>query len=129
MAEFHDGQDLPFIAGSDLRTHQFKAVRLSAAHKVDVASGAASRGIGILLNKPNTDEGATVRVNGSAPYVAGAAVTAGDELILGTTGFLINGTTVASGSVRFVWGVSRTTVVSGGVGELVFQPLYKSAFA
>lgn len=129
MGEFQDGQDVTYKAGADLRTHQYKALRLSDDNTVDVASGTAVKTIGILMNKPNTGEGATVRIYGEAPFVAGGTVNQGDELSNGsTTGHLV-ATTVGSGVTRYLLGTAKADVASGGNGLMTVTPMYRSAFS
>lgn len=76
-------------AGADLRGAQYKAI--AVAGTVAAANSAA---LGILQNKPNTGEGASIAVAGHMKGVAAAAVTAGARLKVTTSGYL---TTVASG--------------------------------
>jgi hypothetical protein len=76
-------------AGADLRTMQYKVVVVAGT--IAAANDAA---IGVLQNKPNMNEGATVAVMGHMKGYAAAAITAGARLKVTTSGYL---TTVASG--------------------------------
>lgn len=79
MSTQSNGTDLSFVAGADLSTHQFKAVKLSAAKTV-VLAGLGEAAIGVLQNKPGNGESATVRVYGVTKIKAGGAIAAGDAI-------------------------------------------------
>lgn len=64
------------IAGEDLRTHQYKFVKISAARTVALC-GSGERPYGILQNKPNTDEAAEVMVLGVSNLIASGVVAYG----------------------------------------------------
>ena len=66
--------DLPLKAAADLRTHQYKFVKLDANGNVVLCSAAGERVLGILQNKPNTGETATVRIIGISKIVCSAAI-------------------------------------------------------
>jgi hypothetical protein len=70
---------------------------------------------GILINKPGTNEHATVGYVGEMPYAAGAALTAGDKLTVTTSGWFI-----AADSSDPVVGQTKTTATSGSVGTGFF---------
>ncbi len=69
-----------FNAGADLRTHQFKFVKLDANGDVILASAAGESCVGVLLNKPNTGEQAEVCVHGICKVQADAALNEGDRI-------------------------------------------------
>jgi hypothetical protein len=82
-------------AGADLRTHQFKCLRVdtAAAGQCILASASTQPVIGILGNKPNTGEAAEVITEGFTKGMAGAAIaTAGLELMANASGKLITAT-------------------------------------
>lgn len=66
-------------AAADLGNQQYHFVRAPAAGTVNVASeaaGGANDLIGVLQNKPNTDQAATIAYFGESKIVAGGALTA-----------------------------------------------------
>ena len=99
-------------AGQDLTACQYKAVAIGGT--IAAANTAA---VGILQNKPKINEDAAVAFAGRSYYVAGAAVTAGAQLSVTTSGYMI--TTVASGSSPC--GKALAAVASGGRGEGIFN--------
>jgi len=81
-----------FKAGADLSTHQFKAVKLTAADTVGLCSAAADTAIGILQNKPKANEAAAVMHLGRTQALAdgsGTAIAAGDYLGTNASGVLV----------------------------------------
>lgn len=75
----------PFKAAGDLSTKQFYFVKLSAAHTVDVCSGATDKPIGVLQNKPSAaGQEAEVCVVGWTKVSSNGSVSAGD--LIGTSG-------------------------------------------
>ena len=81
MATFGDVTAYTVRAAADLRTSQYHIMRFSAAAQTNIAShsGAASTAgpIGVLLNKPNSGQAATIGFFNESKVVAGAAITAG----------------------------------------------------
>jgi hypothetical protein len=72
-----------FEAGADLRTHQFKFVKLSADDTVILCAAATDKPIGVLQNKPNTGESAEVMLVGITKVQVDEALVAGD--LIGTS--------------------------------------------
>src|SRR5438445_2050137 len=106
MAEFGRYETITLQAAADLRTNQYQVVRQSAAQNCNVASDPAnSSAIGVLMNKPNTNQLATVAYFGKAKVMVGAAVTAGDRLSYNGSGRVI---TTVSGS-NMVVGIALET--------------------
>lgn len=81
------------VAGADLSAAQYKAVNISG-----VLATSATNGIGILQNKPQANEHATITIVGVTKALGAAALTAGSFVgYSGTTsGFLA---TVTSGGI------------------------------
>lgn len=103
-------------AGADLNSGggtgaQYKAVAVGGTI---AATGTAA--IGLLQNKPKTNEDATVGYFGHMKAVAGAAVTAGARLIVTTSGYVIT----AVGAV-IPCGRALATASSGAVVEGLFD--------
>lgn len=61
------------IAGADLRTKQYYAVKQNSDGEVVVAA-AGEKALGILQNAPNENQAATVAVAGISKWVAGGVV-------------------------------------------------------
>lgn len=95
-------------ASQDLRTHQFKPVDLSGG--VGVTSLLS---VGILQNKPNTGDHATLAYRGQLKAYAGAAIVSGALIGVTASGFII--TVTGSASV----GYAKTTAASGDLFEFV----------
>lgn len=70
-----------FQAVADLRTSQYHIMRFSAADQVNIASNGAALStvgaIGVLQNKPNSGQFATIQDAGVSKVVAGSSITAG----------------------------------------------------
>lgn len=100
-------------AGENLTGSQFHAIALDDGK---VAANGKEAG-GILLNKPNTSEHASLNVMGVSRYAAGAAVAAGARLTATTSGWLVT----ASSGTYVVGRNLGTAVTSGSLGRGVFN--------
>ena len=123
-AEFGEQQTIPgFKAGNDMSALQYRAVRPSAAgvtmmcSETAVTSLGAQQYIGVLQNKPKTDEAATVAFAGLSKAVAGAATTANMLATHNASGQLIN---AVSGAVV----VGRFLEAAGAAGDVVTVLLF-----
>lgn len=104
------------LANADLRTAQFLCVKLvNDSGKAEVALNTTSGGkiAGILQNKPNTDEPADVQVVGVSKAVAGAAITAGVNVMSDAAGKVILAATAGSTMV----GIALTS--AGALNEII----------
>lgn len=110
MAVMQTRDTRTFVAGEDLSSAQFKFVTLEADGQVDLADAAGERAVGVLLNKPAAGKAATVAMTGKVMVVAGAAVTAGDQIQTDAAGDAI---TAAAGDV--VMGYALEDAVDGQV--------------
>lgn len=100
-----------FIASGDHSGLQYHIVELVAAHEVSAA--AANLGIGVLQNKPQNDEHATVAMEGITKCKAGGAVAVGNYITSAGSGWA---TAVLSGlSTKTVLGRALTAAASGSV--------------
>lgn len=97
-------------AGADLSTQQYKCVTVSGT----IAS-TPGNSIGVLINKPKSGEAARVAFQGHMKAIVGAAVTAADELVVTTSGYLITNATSTSGIV----GKALKSAASGALVEFV----------
>ena len=80
MAVMQSRDTRTYVAGEDLSAAQFKFVTLEADGEIDIADAAGERALGVLQNQPAAGKAATVCMTGKVMVVAGAAVTAGDEI-------------------------------------------------
>ena len=104
-------------ANADLRTKQYHILRATAAGVTDQASnpgGGPDDIIGILGNKPNTDQGAMVVHGGEYKVVAGAAVTANAMITTNSSGRAVSGA-VTSGD----WALGQALEAAAADGDLM----------
>lgn len=100
-------------ASADLRTHQYKWVKLSGAGTVTVCAASTDEPIGVLLNKPNTGEAAEIATDGIVKVVAGAAITAGAALMSDASGRAI--TAATAGNKTF----GKALEAASGAGQVI----------
>jgi len=106
--------DESFIAGEDLSSSQFCAVKLSAANTV-VLCGVGEQAVGILQNAPTSGQAATVRVLGSSLMKANGPFAFGDVLaVVAATGKV---DTASAASHNFA--VGQAWAASGAANDLV----------
>jgi len=100
-------------AAADLSSFQYHIMRLSAANTVNVASQDTNSGmVGVLLNKPESGEAASIQYAGMGKVYAGAAITAG--AILTNNG---SGRAVAAGSGDMA--CARALEAAGAAGDII----------
>jgi hypothetical protein len=85
MATYREALVVSFVAGADLRNYPFAPVRLDATGRV-VLAGANERAIGILQNKPNNGEAASVMLYGISKAVAAGAISIGSPVVAAADG-------------------------------------------
>lgn len=98
-------------AGADLQTFQYRACAIGGT----LATGVNARGI--LQNKPDNGEDATLAYQGRSKFQAGGAVSAGAKLTVSSGGFM---TAAASGDA-VVGFAEDAAVTSGSYGHGVFN--------
>lgn len=77
---------LTYIAGADLSSSQFLAVKAGATvGQVVLCTAATDRAIGVLQNKPKSGQEAAVMVLGVTKWVANAGLSVDNGLTLGAT--------------------------------------------
>lgn len=79
MATQSNGVDITLLAAADLTGKQFHFVKVDSAGKAALAA-LGENAVGVLQNKPNTGQAATIRVFGRSKMVADAAVAAGASI-------------------------------------------------
>lgn len=80
------------VAGADLSSSQFLAVKADTADGDAVLAGAGEMAVGILQNKPGNTEEATVAVAGIVKAKAGASVTQGTPVSVNASGKIVTAT-------------------------------------
>jgi hypothetical protein len=90
---------------------QFHAIAFNDSKLANNPSEAS----GILLNKPNTNEFATICIDGEQRFAAGAAITAGDKITVTTSGWFVS----ASSSYGVI-GEAKYSATSGSIGTGIF---------
>lgn len=98
-------------AGGDLTGAQFKLVKISSG--AVVLCGAGENAIGVLVNKPNTGEAASVQIGGIAKVQADAALATTGTKIMSSA----DGQAAAATSTNHVIGMTVTTAAAAA--ELV----------
>lgn len=101
---------IAITAGADLSAQQYKVVTVSGTIAATNATA-----LGVLQNKPKSGEHANVAYAGHLKAYAGAAVAAGAEVVVTTSGYLITNATSTSGIV----GKAITAAASGALVEFV----------
>ena len=119
--EFQRVEARAAVATQDMRTKQYRALRASAAGECQIASNAVlapGEIIGVLQNKPNSGQNATVGYAGVSKVYCGSTVTANRMITIQASG---QATNAASGDYAF--GFALGAGVSGEVvSALLFQP-------
>jgi len=105
-------------AAADLRTHQYKFVKLDANGNVVLCSAAGERPYGVLQNKPNTGETAVVRIMGVTKIVVSAAIATPNQIATDNAGLAKAASRLvqATGNASNVAGFLRRA--SGGANEI-----------
>lgn len=116
---------LEFTATSewDLSTRQYAGVAVSTTvnNAVHVASQVGISVAGVVQNKPSSGQAARVRTHGITKGLAGAAITRGDRVDVGATGYFR--TTISSNYA----GLALETVVTSGTFKMILNPQYAGA--
>ena len=111
--------DIPLKAAADLRTHQYKWVKLDAAGNVVLCAAAGERPFGVLQNKPNLGETASVRILGLSKAVASAAIATPNPVSTDAAGLTKAATRLvaASGNASNVSGFAQRP--AGAINEIM----------
>lgn len=103
-----------FVASGDLSALQFRVVDLVGQFKIGHAT--AGRGYGVLLNKPQTGEHATVAVRGEVQARVGSGgVAAGDLVTAAVSGWI---TGYVAGTIVDLLGRATTACASGHIAVI-----------
>jgi hypothetical protein len=113
---------LSFIADADLTSAQYRIVDLTST-KLNVDCAAASGGIGVLKNKPQDTEHASVVVRGVTKVQAGASVSLGNFVKSAASGYAVP---VGSGTTtQRVIGRALEAISSGMVGSILLTGVFQ----
>ena len=119
--EFMEVVARTLLATQDMRLTQYRALRESAAGQCQVASNniqSPKETIGVLLNKPNSGQNASVGYSGVGKIVCGSTVTQGRMITCQQSGQATDAT-----SGNFAFGLALEAGVSGEtIKALLFQP-------
>lgn len=118
MSKFIEGNHFSAPAGADLRTFQYKAVKLNSSGQVVAATAATDVIIGVLDNTPNTGELASVWVrssHGTFKIVLGGTVAVGDAVTANASSLGITTTTAGNQII----GYAVQAGVSGDIIEVM----------
>jgi len=105
-----------YVAENDLSSDQFKLLELSADFQVDVIDGADDHVIGVLQNKPEAGQHASVAILGATKVLAGDTISAGDLWKANATGFAV----AASSGDDGVLGIAESGASSGYPFSAIF---------
>ena len=109
-------QYLTMVADEDLSSGQYHFVYVSGDNLCKQRNGKGAPGIGVLNNKPQSGEHATVVVEGLTRVFAGGTITAGNWITASASG-----TGIAVSSGEYIFGKAITGVASGGHFQCLIQ--------
>ena len=96
MSDFANVVTRTATAARDMRTMQYTIQRAAAAGTVDISSNAAASHllgpIGVVTNKPNSGQAATIAYAGEVKVIAGGTVTANALVTTNASGRAANAT-------------------------------------
>lgn len=110
MAYEIPGFSFTLVAGADLTAKQFHFVDVNSSGAAIVPTGAGARTVGVLQNKPDSGEAATIVNSGIVMVVAGDDVTRGANVQTDVAGKVID-----AGSGDVLVGVALEAGASGEV--------------
>jgi len=108
-------------ASADLSAKQYTAVKASGVNTVTSVAAATDAVLGVLQNKPTSGQEAEITHTGVTKMLAGAAVTAGAEVMCDTSGRAI--TAVTTGNR--ILGIALETAANAN--EVIAVLLYSGA--
>lgn len=110
MSYSNNPQRRPYVAGADLSSKRYYAVKLGTDAQEVVLCGDGEKAVGLLQNKPVENKGATVAVGGVAKGIAGGVIAKGAQVASDGNGKLV---TAASGD--FVIGTAEVLTADGDI--------------
>lgn len=118
MSQQNVNQKITMIAGADLSNNIYNLVKLGTTEDTIVLAGSDDRVIGVLDNKPKSDEQASVIISGTAKVKAGGTIAYGDYVVSNASGQAIKRTTESN-----VVGIALEAGASGDIIEILLMPL------
>ena len=106
-------ETITVVASQDLTGHQFKAVGLHGGVGTTAALAA-----GILQNKANTNDHATLAYRGHVKALTGAAINSNAPVTVNASGFMVTYTPAGSGGLGAV-GRCLTQAASGDMTDFI----------
>lgn len=116
------GRLVTFVAVADFSASQFRFVNTDANGKASLPT-AGGRAVGVRQNKPKTNEGATVMIDGISIVEAGAAVANGANVTSDAAGRAI---TAAAGN-EILGHALETAPAAGVMIAVVLRPAGRNA--
>jgi len=116
-------------AEADLSGYQYCVVAQGVNERHIRICTTALEPLGVLVNKPLSGEAGSVIEMGVATLVAGAAITAGELLVVADALGRVGPASLTAGTVAHVIGRARTTVTAAGqkVQALIYPMIYGPA--
>ena len=108
--------DISMTSAADLRTKQYYFVKISSSRTVNI--GTLGAAFGVLQNKPNTGEFATIRNRGISKVIAGGTIAAGDRITSDSAAKAIKLTPFASSIADAYYdhcGIALESAVAGDI--------------
>lgn len=102
-------------AGGDLRTSQYRFVRINSSGQAVAVTAVTDRAIGVLQNNPNTGEECEIVVAGGTKLVSSAAL---DEGTLVGTSNDGRGAVLTPGTTTTQYIFGQSILASGAAGEI-----------
>lgn len=107
-----------FVAGGNLASSQYLAVKLSADNTVVICNGATDRPIGILQNKPASGATAEVCIFGLTKWQGDADLTAGDMVGTSADGQADAKTPAGAGTEYYIGQVVQGNSAAAGLATV-----------
>lgn len=112
-------------ASADLSAQQYKFAKISGARTLTVCAAATDRPVGVIQNKPVSGATVDLMVTGVTKMVAGAAVSAGDELTSDAQGRAITAVTAAGANRSYGIALEAATA-AGQIIEVLLPGVAKA---
>lgn len=110
------GLKITLVAGADLSTSQYLAVKMNASGQAVPVTAATDVPIGVLQNQPKATQEAEVVVAGGTKIKASAAITLPAALTVSATGAAA-AAVAGTDTTKYVYGQPLTA--AGGAGEVI----------
>lgn len=113
------GKNITLVAAVDLTAKQYHAVKLDSNGKATAITVAGEDAIGILQIPAIAGEAATVMVSGVTKAIYGAAVTAGQCVMVDASGKIVPFATPAASNTNYAIGRALESGVAGQEGTIL----------